>query len=93
MTRLDKADTLDLAVLHLQQLQQRHRSVSMEIESAAYKSGFQACARQIMTYLTCKKAADLKTIKALSDYLQATQSVPQRCVRNRSQAGIRCLPQ
>ncbi|KAH3785701.1 hypothetical protein DPMN_163795 [Dreissena polymorpha] len=82
MTRVDKADILDLTVLHLQQLQQRHRSVSMATESIAYTSGFQACAREIITYLTSQKSADMKTIKALSDHLQATQPVPQRCVRN-----------
>ncbi|XP_052224914.1 enhancer of split mgamma protein-like [Dreissena polymorpha] len=78
MTRVDKADILDLTVLHLQQLQQRHRSVSMATESIAYTSGFQACAREIITYLTSQKSADMKTIKALSDHLQATQPVPQR---------------
>ncbi|XP_052224881.1 transcription factor HES-1-A-like [Dreissena polymorpha] len=47
MTRVDKADILDLTVSHLQQLQQRHRSVSMATESAAYNSGFQTCTREI----------------------------------------------
>ncbi|KAH3785671.1 hypothetical protein DPMN_163764 [Dreissena polymorpha] len=83
MTRVDKADILDLTVLHLQQLQQRNGSVSMATESVAYQSGFQACAREVMTYLTSQKSPDIKTIKALSDHLQATQPVPQMCVRNK----------
>ncbi|KAH3784981.1 hypothetical protein DPMN_163057 [Dreissena polymorpha] len=87
MTRVDKADILDLTVSHLQQLQQRHRSVSMATESAAYNSGFQTCTREVITYLTSQKTADIKTIKALSYHLQATQSVPQRCVRNQMSVG------
>ncbi|KAH3785709.1 transcription factor HES-4-B-like [Dreissena polymorpha] len=87
MTRVDKADILDLTVLHLQQLQQPHRSVSMATELAAYQIGFQACVREVMTYLTSQKYADMKTIKALSDHLQATQHVPQRCVRNQTPVG------
>ncbi|KAH3784975.1 hypothetical protein DPMN_163050 [Dreissena polymorpha] len=87
MTRVDKADILDLTVLHLQQLQQRHRSVSIASESAAYNSGFQACAREVMTYLTSQKSADIKTIKALSDHLHATQPFPQKSVQNQMPGG------
>ncbi|KAH3785498.1 hypothetical protein DPMN_163589 [Dreissena polymorpha] len=84
MTRVDKADILDRTVLHIQQLQQRNGSASMATESVAYQSGFQACAREVMTYLTSQKSPDIKTIKALSDHLHATQPVPQMCVRNKT---------
>ncbi|KAH3785695.1 hypothetical protein DPMN_163789 [Dreissena polymorpha] len=59
----------------------------MATESVAYTSGFQACAREVITYLTPQKSADMKTIKALSDHLQATQPAPQKCVRNQMPGG------
>ncbi|XP_052224912.1 protein deadpan-like [Dreissena polymorpha] len=82
MTRVDKEDILDLTVLHPEHLQQRHCSVSKTTESTAYLSGFQACANEVMTYLTAQKSTDLKKISALNDHLQMALNVPQRCVRN-----------
>ncbi|KAH3785546.1 hypothetical protein DPMN_163637 [Dreissena polymorpha] len=82
MTRVDKADILDLTVLHLEHIQQRHRSVYKTTESTAYISGFQACANEVMTYLTAQKSTDLKKFSALNDHLQMALNVLQRCVRN-----------
>ncbi|KAH3785499.1 hypothetical protein DPMN_163590 [Dreissena polymorpha] len=82
MTRIDKADILDLTVFHLQHLQQRQSSVSKTTESIAYTSGFQACAWEVLAYLTNQKYADPKTISAISDHLHMALNVPQRCVRN-----------
>ncbi|KAH3785668.1 hypothetical protein DPMN_163761 [Dreissena polymorpha] len=82
MTRVDKADILDLTVFHLQHQQQRQNSVSKTTESIAYTSGFQACAREVLAYLTNQKYADPKTISAISGHLHMALNVPQRCVRN-----------
>ncbi|KAH3818387.1 hypothetical protein DPMN_119995 [Dreissena polymorpha] len=78
MTRVDKADILDLTVLHLKQLHQFSVTISTEASASAYSTGFKDCLREAMTFLGAQMVTDSYTIKALSDHIHVTgaHSVP-----------------
>ena len=69
MTRVDKADILELTVYHLTQLQQRQQSVTMATEASAYNAGYKACAREAVTYLANNKITNNTVTGSLSNHL------------------------
>jgi hypothetical protein len=82
MTRVDKADILELTVFHLTQLQQQQRSVTMATEAAAYKAGFKDCEREAVNYLSKRRTESDATISCLSNHLHTSYTM-----RSRSQYG------
>ncbi|XP_060603108.1 enhancer of split m3 protein-like [Ruditapes philippinarum] len=69
MTRVDKADILDLTVYHLSQLQRQQQSVTMATEAAAYNAGYKACAREAVTYLARTKITSDTVTGSVSNHL------------------------
>ncbi|XP_060554908.1 protein deadpan-like [Ruditapes philippinarum] len=69
MTRVDKADILELTVYHLTQLQHQQQSVTMATEAAAYNAGYKACAREAVTYLAKNKITSDTVTGSLSNHL------------------------
>ncbi|XP_052797977.1 uncharacterized protein LOC128230035 [Mya arenaria] len=70
MTRVDKADILELTVFHLTRLQHQQRAVRVATEAkdaasciASYQTGFRDCAREAVTYIYVNVACypDVKT--------------------------------
>lgn len=78
MTRVDKADILELTVFHLMQLQRQQRSVSMATEIAAYNAGFKDCACEAVTYLSSNRTINDNEIRALSNHLHSSYIVRSR---------------
>ena len=81
MSRLDKADILELTVVHLTTLEHQQRSVTMATEVNGYKKGFKDCARETITYLSSTRSLDTNTLFQLnnhlqSSYLQKTRQAP-----------------
>ena len=81
MSRLDKADILELTVVHLTTLEHQQRSVTMATEVNGYKKGFKDCARETITYLSSTRSLDTDTLFQLnnhlqSSYLQKTRQAP-----------------
>ena len=81
MSRLDKADILELTVGHLTTLEHQQRSVTMATEASGYKKGFKDCARETITYLSSTRILDTHTLFELnnhlqSSYLQKTRQAP-----------------
>jgi hypothetical protein len=72
MTRVDKADILDLTVYHLSQLQRQQQSVTMATEAAAYNAGYKACAREAVTYLARNKLTTDTVTGSLNNHLHQT---------------------
>lgn len=68
MTRVDKADILELTVFHLTQLHQQLQSVTLATEAAAYNAGYSACAREAVCYLSNTGSAEVT--RSLSNHLQ-----------------------
>lgn len=75
MTRVDKADILELTVFHLTQLQRQQRSVSIATEVAAYSAGFKDCAREAVTYLSSTRTENDKMIRSLSNHLYSSYTM------------------
>jgi len=69
MTRVDKADILDLTVFHLTRLQQHAHAANMAAEAAAYNSGYRDCAREAVTYVASGAVQDDTMAPRLSDHL------------------------
>ncbi|XP_060600945.1 enhancer of split mgamma protein-like [Ruditapes philippinarum] len=69
MTRVDKADILELTVYHLTQLTQQQQSVTMATEAAAYNTGYKACAREAVTYLAKNTRTSDTVTGSLSNHL------------------------
>ena len=81
MSRLDKADILELTVGHLTTLEHQQRSVSLATEVDGYKKGFKDCARETINYLSSTRSLDTDTLFQLnnhlqSSYLQKTRQAP-----------------
>ena len=81
MSRLDKADILELTVVHLTTLEHQQKSVTMATEVNGYKKGFKDCARETITYLSSTRSLDTDTLFQLnnhlqSSYLQKTRQAP-----------------
>ena len=81
MSRLDKADILELTVGHLTTLEHQQRSVTMATEVKGYKKGFKDCARETITYLSSTRLLDTDNLFQLnnhlrSSYLQKTRQAP-----------------
>lgn len=72
MTRVDKADILELTVFHLTQLQQQQRSATMATEAAAYDTGFKDCARETMTFITSNRITGESKVSLLNIHLHAS---------------------
>ena len=72
MSRLDKADILELTVGHLTTLEQQHRSVTMATEARGYKKGYKDCARETITYLSSTRSLDTDTLFQLNNHLQSS---------------------
>jgi len=74
MTRVDKADILELTVAHLaQQKQQRHqREVAMATSTSAsgYSNGYHDCTREVFAFLATNSLVDGATLDCLGGYLQ-----------------------
>ncbi|XP_052789001.1 enhancer of split mgamma protein-like [Mya arenaria] len=71
MTRVDKADVLELTVFHLTRLQQHQRAarVASEATAASYNAGFRDCARETVTLLGATNATDTSLTTSVSDHL------------------------
>ena len=81
MSRLDKADILELTVGHLTTLEHQQRSVTLATEVGGYKKGFKDCARETINYLSSTQSLDTDTLFQLnnhlqSSYLQKTRQAP-----------------
>ena len=81
MSRLDKADILELTVGHLTTLEHQQRSVTLATEVDGYKKGFKDCARETINYLSSTRSLDTDTLFQLnnhlqSSYLQKTRQAP-----------------
>ena len=81
MSRLDKADILELTVVHLTTLEHQQRSVTMATEVNGYKKGFKDCAGETITYLSSTRSLNTDTLFQLnnhlqSSYLQKTRQAP-----------------
>ena len=81
MSRLDKADILELTVGHLATLEHQQRSVTMATEAGGYKKGYKDCARETISYLSSTRCLDTDTLFQLnnhlqSSYLQKTRQAP-----------------
>ena len=81
MSRLDKADILELTVGHLTTLEHQQRSVTLATEVDGYKKGFKDCARETIKYLSSTRSLDTDTMFQLnnhlqSSYLQKTRQAP-----------------
>ena len=81
MSRLDKADILELTVGHLTTLEHQQRSVTMATEASGYKKGYKDCARETITYLSSTRSLNTDTLFELnnhlqSSYLQKTRQAP-----------------
>ncbi|XP_045162080.2 enhancer of split mgamma protein-like [Mercenaria mercenaria] len=72
MTRVDKADILELTVYHLTQLQQQQRSVTMATEAAAFSAGYKACAREAVTYMASNQMASSTVTGSLNSHLHSS---------------------
>ena len=72
MSRLDKADILELTVGHLTTLEHQQRSVTMATEVNGYKKGFKDCARETITYLSSTRSLDTDTLFQLNNHLQSS---------------------
>ena len=72
MSRLDKADILELTVVHLTTLEHQQRSVTMATEASGYKKGFKDCARETITYLSSTRSIDTDTLFQLNNHLQSS---------------------
>ncbi|XP_052788499.1 enhancer of split m8 protein-like [Mya arenaria] len=71
MTRVDKADVLELTVFHLTRLQQCQRAtrVASEATAASFNAGFRDCARETVTLLGTNNATDTNLTTSVSDHL------------------------
>ena len=72
MSRLDKADILELTVGHLTTLEHQQRSVTMATEVSGYKKGYKDCARETITYLSSTRSLDTDTMFQLNNHLQSS---------------------
>jgi len=72
MTRVDKADILDLTVFHLTRLQQHAHAANMAAEAAAFNSGYRDCAREAVTYVASSAVQDDTLAPRLSDHLHSS---------------------
>ena len=72
MTRLDKADILEMTVGHLTTLLDQQRSVTLATTVDGYKKGFKDCARETFNYLSSSHALDNKSLHQLNTHLQTT---------------------
>ncbi|XP_052256476.1 enhancer of split mgamma protein-like [Dreissena polymorpha] len=89
MTRVDKADILDLTVFHLTTVQHHQRSATMATEAAAYNAGFKDCFREVMTYLSACKVTDVSSAYNLSAHLHQTLTEKIRFNPNKGKASGR----
>ena len=82
MSRLDKADILEMTVSHLTTLQDQHRSVNLATTVEGYKKGFKDCARETLNYLSSTRALDNKSLQQLNTHLQTSylQKTQRRAV-------------
>jgi len=69
MTRVDKADILELTVFHLTRLQQHAHAAKMARDAAAYNTGYRDCAREAVTYVASGAVQDDTIVPRLSDHL------------------------
>ncbi|XP_052818489.1 transcription factor HES-1-B-like [Mya arenaria] len=90
MTRVDKADILELTVFHLTRLQQRQRGLRIATETTegassatSYKTGYRDCARQTVTYLSANSYCSPEVATSVSGHLRSVYEQTQ----NSSQAG------
>ena len=72
MSRLDKADILELTVGHLTTLEHQQRSVTLATEVNGYKKGFKDCARETINYLSSTRSLDTDTLFQLNNHLQSS---------------------
>ncbi|XP_052788501.1 enhancer of split mgamma protein-like [Mya arenaria] len=84
MTRVDKADILELTVFHLTQLQQHQRAarVAYEATAASFNADFRDCARETVNLLTDNNATDTSLTTSESDnlhgvYMEKTKLVEE----------------
>ncbi|KAH3698571.1 hypothetical protein DPMN_086114 [Dreissena polymorpha] len=89
MTRVDKADILDLTVFHLTTRQQQHRSAAIVPKTVAYNAGFNDCVREVMTYLSACKVTDDSSAYYLSAHLHQTLTEKIRFNPNKGKASGR----
>ena len=71
MSRLDKADILELTVSQLTSLQNQQRSVSLATDVDGYKRGFKDCARETIHYLTATQSLDTDSLFRVNNHLQS----------------------
>ncbi|WAR19073.1 HES1-like protein, partial [Mya arenaria] len=90
MTRVDKADILELTVFHLTRLQQRQRAVSIATDATedafsatSYQTGYRDYAREAVTYLSSSSHCGPKVATSVNGHLRTVYEQKQ----NSSQAG------
>lgn len=71
MTRVDKADILELTVQHLTSEQQHQQIETLDSQATAFNSGYRECMRQTVSYLSSRGLVDTYSIKLLSNHLNA----------------------
>ncbi|XP_052797950.1 transcription factor HES-1-like [Mya arenaria] len=89
MTRVDKADILELTVFHLTRLQHQQRAVHVATEAkdatsciASYQTGFRDCLQEAVTYKAVNGACDPVVTTSVSGNLRSVYAQK----RNRFQA-------
>ncbi|XP_052797956.1 enhancer of split mgamma protein-like [Mya arenaria] len=88
MTRVDKADILELTVFHLTRLQHQQRAVRVATEAkdaasciASYQTGFRDCAREVVTYIAVNGACDPVVTTNMSGNLRSVYAQKQNSIR------------
>ncbi|XP_052783074.1 transcription factor HES-4-A-like [Mya arenaria] len=82
MTRVDKADILELTVFHLKMLQHHQSGVRVATEAtdaasctASYQNAFPDCAREAVTYIAANGACGPAVATSVSGYLRSVYAL------------------
>ncbi|KAL4236624.1 Transcription factor [Mactra antiquata] len=72
LTKLDKAEILELTVYHLTQAERRQHSVTMATESTSYNQGFKDCAKVAIEYMQNNAMIEETVTNGLNRHLHIT---------------------
>ncbi|XP_052797954.1 transcription factor HES-1-like [Mya arenaria] len=88
MTRVDKADILELTVFHLTRLQHQQRAVRVatavkdEVScTTPYQTSFRECARDAVTYIAVNGAFDPVVTTSVSGHLRSVYAQKQNSIQ------------
>ncbi|KAL4226366.1 oxysterol-binding protein hes1 [Mactra antiquata] len=82
MTRVDKADILELTVVHLQQLHQQQQQVTMATEHSGYTTGYKDGSREVMRYFSTSGAKNDQTVGHMNSHLHNIYRMTSQQCRN-----------